>query len=68
MKPFEYSSYPRRYNPGRKVPIFEQLFEEKTELLKLCGCQAFRIIRGFETLAFLLICHFGEPARFLPVP
>jgi len=55
MEPFEYSSYSRRYNPGRKVPIFEQLFEEKTKLLKLRGCQAFRIIRGFKTFAFLLV-------------
>ena len=55
MKPLQYGSYSRRYNPGRKVPIFQQLFEEKTKLLKLCGCQAFRILRTFKTFAFLLL-------------
>ena len=55
VKPFEYCPYSRRNNPWCKVLVFNQLFEEKSEFLELCGCQACRVIRSFKTLASLLI-------------
>jgi len=54
MEPFEYGAYSRCYNPWCKVLVFEQPFEEKTEFLKLRGCQACSVTGSFKAFPFFL--------------